>query len=402
MSIRKLPNNKWQVRVSHQGKQIGIGTFTRKMDAEAAERDAQSAIQRGTFIPPKIARKRIAEAKAIREEKERLSSITCNEVTEQWLQYLRDHGTKPSTTHKYNSDLNHFRKAFGSTPIAAVTVEDIDNWFEKLSTEPFGKTRRRRQPKTVHNIYTTVERLFTWATGQTKGLPRSFKPLLDSSPCDVPAKRYKATPKKKRDIVATPEQIDAIAELFPAYTRLMVYIAAYNGLRLGEVLALRKRSFARGVNGRLYVEVSSQVSNKNENGQTLCEVTPKSVAGHRQIPVTQVIEGKVQARLDELTNGGDLLFPRKGGGNRFHNPNTIRNQMKRAVDKLNADDENDPPLLEGFVFHGLRHTALTHLGRKGATLADLMAFGGHSDVESVMKYQHAGKERLAMLTSGQG
>ena len=57
-------------------------------------------------ILPKIARQRMAEAKAVREEQEPLSSITCKEVAGQWLQYLRDHHAKPSTTHKYNSDLS--------------------------------------------------------------------------------------------------------------------------------------------------------------------------------------------------------------------------------------------------------------------------------------------------------
>lgn len=402
MSIRKLPNNKWQVRVSHQGKQIGIGTFTRKMDAEAAERDAKTAIQRGTFIPPKIARERIAEAKAIREEKERLSSITCNEVIEQWLQYQRDHHSKPSTVQKYNSDLNHFRAAFGNTPISAITVDDVDEWFEKLSSEPSGHTSRLRKPSTVKNIYTAAFRFFNWATGKTKGLPRTFKPFLENSPCDVSAKRLNVpTNTKKRDIVATAEQIDQIAALFPAYTHLMVYIAGYNGLRLGEILALRKQSFSTD-KGRMFVEVRSQVSVKNEKGSTPQEVPPKSDAGYREIPVAQAIEDKVQARLDELANGEDLLFPRRGGANRFHHPNTIAKQMKKAVATINEADENNPPSLEGFVFHGLRHTALTNLGRAGATLADLMEFAGHSDVKSVMKYQHTGKDRLAQLTAQQG
>lgn len=73
--------------------------------------------------------------------------------------------------------------------------------------------------------------------------------------------------------------------------------------------------------------------------------------------------------------------------------------MKKAVTTINEADENNPPSLEGFVFHGLRHTALTNLGRAGATLADLMEFAGHSDVKSVMKYQHTGKDRLAQLTA---
>ncbi|WP_308937179.1 tyrosine-type recombinase/integrase, partial [Corynebacterium sp. UMB6689] len=53
----------------------------------------------------------------------------------------------------------------------------------------------------------------------------------------------------------------------------------------------------------------------------------------------------------------------------------------------------------GYRFHDLRHTGLTLYGRAGATLADLMARAGHSDVGAVMIYQHSAVERDRALAA---
>lgn len=48
-------------------------------------------------------------------------------------------------------------------------------------------------------------------------------------------------------------------------------------------------------------------------------------------------------------------------------------------------------------FHDLRHGALTEAARHGATLAELMALGGHSTSHAAMRYQQAASQRLAEL-----
>lgn len=46
-------------------------------------------------------------------------------------------------------------------------------------------------------------------------------------------------------------------------------------------------------------------------------------------------------------------------------------------------------LASRFRFHDLRHTGLTVFAQEGATLAELMRRGGHSDIRVVLRYQHA-------------
>lgn len=48
---------------------------------------------------------------------------------------------------------------------------------------------------------------------------------------------------------------------------------------------------------------------------------------------------------------------------------------------------NDLPFR--YRFHDLRHKGLTIFAQEGATLAELMRRGGHSDIRVVLRYQHS-------------
>ncbi|MGI8948239.1 MAG: tyrosine-type recombinase/integrase [Ornithinimicrobium sp.] len=52
----------------------------------------------------------------------------------------------------------------------------------------------------------------------------------------------------------------------------------------------------------------------------------------------------------------------------------------------------------GFHFHNLRHTGLSKYAEQGATLAELLHRGGHTDVSVALRYQHATAERDRALT----
>jgi integrase len=52
----------------------------------------------------------------------------------------------------------------------------------------------------------------------------------------------------------------------------------------------------------------------------------------------------------------------------------------------------------GFHFHALRHTGLSKYAEQGATLAELLHRGGHTDVTVALRYQHATAQRDRALT----
>lgn len=188
----------------------------------------------------------------------------------------------------------------------------------------------------------------------------------------------------------------------PPPDRLAVLLCGWVGLRIGEVLALRRRHISMDADGTRWLRVEAQVQAR---GSGVREDTPKSAAGFREVPVPAAIVADLDIHMtDHAAPGPDgLLFPRVGGGNRLNNPNTIRKRFIGALAKLNAERARDGQAhIEGFRWHDLRHTALTRLGQAGATMAELKAYAGHSDGKSVEVYQHAERRRLASLAASMG
>jgi integrase len=70
---------------------------------------------------------------------------------------------------------------------------------------------------------------------------------------------------------------------------------------------------------------------------------------------------------------------------RVFSTRSVRNAFEKAVSEAKLED---------FRFHGLRHIAASHLVMRGASLADVCAVLGHSDIKMTMRYAHLSPEHL--------
>ncbi|MGN2298186.1 tyrosine-type recombinase/integrase [Micrococcus luteus KDCGSN] len=397
--IDQLPSGKYRSRLVVDGIQHTIGTFHTLGDARAALDIARAEKARGTFEPPSVRRKRLNAEREARQAQALGDTRTVRELSEAWLSWLETSGLKIGTVYTYRRHLEaHFLPEFGDRAVSEVTALEVNDWLDRMEASPLGIDGTAR-------IHRDVAAVFKFATGDAAELPRTFEPWLLTSPVPPLAARKfrrKNRPVERNREVIAPDDLARLADLMPAADRLAVLLAGWAGLRLGEVLALRRRHITTDNNGTTWLQVAAQVQAR---GSGVREEAPKSEAGRRVIPVPAAIVADLGAHLREHTapEADALLFPRAGGGNRLHNPNTIGKRFRAALDQLNALMEAEGRAsLENFTFHGLRHTALTRLGQQGATLAELKAYAGHSDVKSVEVYQHAERSRLAALTSELG
>jgi integrase len=402
-SLKKSPNlpkginylgpNRYRVRIYYEGRQHGVGVFKTIGDAKAALAIAQSEKARGTFIPPSEKRANLKAQREAEKLRQQRDEKTVLDLGEAWLAWLERMQRSAGTIYTYRRHLEaYFFPEFGARPVTAITADEITQWYDKL--------RKDRGAGVAPRVYLTVAAMFRYGTGETKDLPRSFAPWLDESPADVPGGAKTETKTRTSDEpVATPAEIAQIAAYMPPREALGVLLAGWCALRIGEVLALRRRHVTRTGRGKsrvVWISIEEQVQARG-SGPRLDP--PKTTAGIRDVPVPRPLVPELEAHLKTYV-GKDpesFLFPRHETGNQVHNPNTFRKHFNKARDMVNADSEKKPARLEGFTFHGLRHSCLTRLGQSGATLSDLMAFAGHSDIESVLVYQHSERERLASL-----
>lgn len=296
--------------------------------------------------------------------------------------FLETSGKTRGTIYTYKSRYrSHIQPAFGTTPVAEVSVPDIERWHATLVREKGSGVAR--------SVYLTISSLFNYAAGKSNGLNSSFQPFIESSPVRVSGAAKHRPERRDSEPVASPEQVEFIAAQCGNY-RLAILLSAWSAVRLGELLALTRQDVTKR-NEQYWVRISKQVQSR---GEGLYETDPKSEAGYRTVPIPEALNNDVETHLRNVEKAKDsLLFPRTGGG--WTHPNTLRNIFDRARDRWNKEHEDDT--LDHFTFHALRHTALTRVGQAGATLEELKRYAGHSSAEVVAKYQHATKDRLAML-----
>ena len=122
-----------------------------------------------------------------------------------------------------DSVLRRLNKTFGDTPLDRITRQMVDEWY--------ANARDTLTAWTFEQAARTLKRIMLAAANeQADGTP----PLIPASPC-----RYrviKPQSKRRDQPPVTADEINRLAELFPDYQRLALWLSLLaGGLRLGEV-----------------------------------------------------------------------------------------------------------------------------------------------------------------------
>jgi integrase len=242
---------------------------------------------------------------------------------------------------------------FGAMPIASVHEDLVQEWVKKLSQDGYAAS-------TVEKAYQTLARIMGAAVGK----------WIARTPCVgivLPAHD------DRRMRVLTEQEISALAEAMPARYRALVLTAAYTGLRIGELAALRVRhiNFLRRT---LAVE------------QTLTEARgrvrfgpPKTKAGRRTISVPSAIVDELASHVATFVanasrNPEALIF----AGNRGAalRPNNYRRRAWATAVKASIGGPCHP--------HDLRHSHASILIKLGVHPKTIQVRLGHSSIKTTM------------------
>jgi integrase len=305
-----------------------------------------------------------------------LETPTLREFAATWIENRRTRDgqpLKPRTMDLYGALLDkQILPALGDKRLADITADDIDDWYATLL--PNAPTRRSHTYALLSSIMRSA------STGR--------RAVISESPCKVehPALVRRAFQPKP----ATPEQIAIIVANMPEKYRALILIAAWCGLRWGEVSELRRRDLDLA---SMTLRVERAVVWRK--GQPTVG-TPKSRAGVRTIALPPNLRPALRRHLAEHAMPGPdgLLFPNATRKGHLH-VNTLSKTYHRARRVAGRPD---------LRIHDLRHTAATMAAQAGATLAELMTRMGHSTAKAALVYQHVAEgrdriiaERMALL-----
>lgn len=291
------------------------------------------------------------------------TGITMDVLAEDWIAYgIRERDWKPSTLSDNRSVVNaHIIPAFGSRRPEKLTVAQIEGWRDEL-VEERGLSRR-----TVNKALIVLGAVLQH--GSKHG-------LVVNVAREAPKLRERYDP-NQYDFFG-PEEIDQlVAAAASRQDGAIFLVAAFTGLRMGELIALRWRD----------VDFDGEALHVHGSYSLGTLTAPKSGLT-RTIPMAEQVIAALKAQKRRLPSAEreDLVFPGERG--EYLDCSALRRRYKKALTAAK---------LRPLRFHDLRHTfGSTAINQ--ATIVQVQAWMGHADVQTTMKYMHhrsrAGDARL--------
>lgn len=278
--------------------------------------------------------------------------VPVSEVAERYFANLN--GTLTSrTVYGYRQHWRtHLAPTFGHLRVEDVTPPRIQEFVSALAA--------RRSPATTRKVHRTLSLILDQAVAERRLFANPARGV-----------RLPRMPAQLGDHVMTIEQVESLAH---AVRRdpILVRVAAYCGLRWGEVAALEVGDIdlpARRIRvQRAQVEVSGRIEIKD----------PKSRHGQRRVPIPARLVGELQS----LTAGrapSEVLFTSPRGGRLRATNWKLWAGWRDAVQSIGG----------GFRFHDLRHTCASLLIQAGATPVEVQRILGHSTPATTLNlYTH--------------
>lgn len=246
-------------------------------------------------------------------------------------------------------------------PIANITPPVIRAWHAKALRGNGGKT-------SISQSYRLMRSVFNVAV-QDGAILRN--------PCQIPGAGAQRSPERS---IATPAQVAQLVKATTPRFRAAVVLAAWCGLRRGEVYALRTSD----------VDLDAGVVRVTRNWVELLEEPtrfekePKSDAGKRTVTIPPHVIPVLRTHATEFA-GEEFYFVDRDG-TRVRS-NAVYQAFVRARKKVGVS----------ITFHDLRHTGQSLAAATGASLVDLKQRLGHSSTAAAQRYMHAVEGRDAEI-----
>jgi integrase len=272
------------------------------------------------------------------------------------VEHEKDRPRAPSTLRDYRSTISHHLEPRFAGTLIEITVEDV----ARLRRELLVTGSRRTAQKTLILLHGILK--YAMREG-----------WITTNP--VAAVERIAVARRTEFAVLNVEEVLALARATPTdQDAALITTAAFTGLRLGELRALRWRDVAWG---KRYVHVRRSYTGKGEK-------TPKSGKA-RSVPLSDPVARALDAlsKRDQHTDPDDRVFCTPTGG--VLDDGQIRDTFYAAL--VDAGIDRDRGTGKSLVFHDLRHTFGT-LAVEKFPLPTVQAWMGHSAIATTMVYVH--------------
>ncbi|MGH9014880.1 MAG: tyrosine-type recombinase/integrase [Acidimicrobiia bacterium] len=335
--LRKIANGKYEARYRDtSGRELSRRFPTKRAAQQFLERVGTDQ-QRGEWRDPAGGRRLLRD------------------WIEEWWETTVN--LRPSSRARDGSYIrNHVLPAFGHLPLARISQLAVRAWVAELD-------HRGLAPATVHKAYQSLSKILQAAVDAG---------LIARSPCEnVPLPRIE----REEMRFLSPDEITTLACKIDARYRAMVVLDAYTGLRVGELVGLRRRRLDLLRRTLQVAETAVEV-----HGELLFGA-PKTRAGHRTVPFPSFVGQALDEHLSQFVSPGanaHVFTAPEGGPLR---PAAWRARCWQPAVRASGLGHVRP--------HDLRHTAVSLWIAAGASPKQIAAWAGHTSVSVVLdRYGH--------------
>jgi integrase len=332
--------------------------------------------------------------RAAREREDRDAPVTFREVAHAYLRWLSDvRGAKPSTIRDYRSLLaepgaphrrgagtsaGRIMAALGDRAAHEVTTQDVNALLADVQ-------RSGASPRTVNKTRSLVSAIYNYAAE-----PATFG--LATNPAARADRRREQEPATLD--YYSPEEVEALARAMARGAHRdpdaqdvgdderrwreaedrqdadAVRLAAYTGLRRGELLALRWRD--------VDYAASKLTVRRAVSGDVVADSTKSG--RRREVPLSD----QATAALDRLQRRGDFT-----GRDDYVLVNRAGDRLDGSALRRRVRSAQERAGLRRLRVHDLRHTFGSLLVAAGVDLVTVQAAMGHARISTTQRYLHA-------------
>jgi integrase len=350
--VDRLPSGRYRVRIiTPDGRRISLGTHPTKRAAEGAYARAVTDHADGKTVGVNA------------------RGLTLAEYAARWLDSRLTSKGEPlrrRTRELYENQLElHILPAFGDVALSRITTASVRTWSAQMRGDAGPGV------STAAKCYRLLRTIM--GTAAEDG-------LVGANPCTIRGAGIE--PAAERPII-TVAQAFALSDLVGLRFRSVVLLAAFVGLRKGEILGLRRRDLDLDT-GVVCVDQQRQLS---RNGTQLVG-PPKTDAGRRTVSIPVSLLDDLRSHVERFAQPGDdgYVFTGVKGGPLA--PHVLQAAWSKARSQLGLDSLH---------LHDLRHLAGTLAAGTGAGTKELMHRLGHASHQAALRYQHATRARDAAL-----
>jgi len=322
-------------------------TFHTRREAGAWEAQQKADKSRHRWVDPTVGR------------------VLFRDYAEEWLRNRPN--LRPRTVELYRSELKcHLNPTFGDMPLVKISKRAVRSWHATLV--------ENRSQVTAAKCYRLLAAILNTAVDDE---------LIPASPCRIKGAASEKSP--ERPLVGV-DEVFAVADVIEERYRALVLLAAFCGLRLGELLGLSRSDI-----DLLHRKVSVTKQRQEANGG-IDVSAPKTDAGIRSVAIPASIIPDLEdhlARWTQPSPWGAMFVGPRGGFRRA----TFYRAWAAALRKAKVRGDLHP--------HDLRHLANTMAAQvPGTTSKDLMARMGHKSSQAALRYLHASDKADQAMSAG--